>query len=524
MENGNKVSSSNILLLFIIPLLVLFLFIIYEQSTSLQNTAQELIYTTEKIQSTTKDSLRLSSKALNELALADDRLIDMRNFSELNEHVQTLSAPEKKQLIHVINTRVKYLYRISKNWDSATSILLSITCVFTAFFFISKIRTLKIEISQLQSELNDLQSRLSKASSVTQMLNKKWRATRSELALAIKSQDKLKEEIRKSDSEYEELTSSLNEQIQTNEQLFSAESLLTDLLEKEQESKAILKQTLEHLKETQTQLVYREKMASLGQLTAAISHEINNPVNFVYNGVENLRRTLAELEQVVDKYSQLDSLLKDHEIIQQVLDLKDEIEYEEIREDLDNLMLGIREGAIRTIEIVKGLRIYAKPAAEEMQEANVNECLDATLALLKYQTKNKIKVSRNYDESLEDISCFPSELNQVFMNIVTNAIQAIPAEQGDGEIIVSTFRTEDGICIKIRDNGVGISSEVKDRIFEPFFTTKTAGSGAGLGMSISYGIIEKHQGRLSLESTEGEGTEFTIELANAVQQTLNEAS
>ncbi|MEM6641773.1 MAG: ATP-binding protein [Bacteroidota bacterium] len=334
----------------------------------------------------------------------------------------------------------------------------------------------------------------------------------------------LEEEIEKANALQLEMKGFIDTQIKTNEQLMIAESKLKSLLEKEQESKAIMNQTLDQLKSTQGQLVHSEKMASLGQLTAGIAHEINNPINFVFNGIDSLRRNLQDLTLVLKKYDEIDRELADSKLVKAAIKIKEQIEYGELRKDLESLVDDIKEGAVRTIEIVKGLRVFSRLDEEDMKDANINECLDATLVLLKNKTKNKISVSKNYDDQLPEILCYPGQLNQVFMNIINNAIQAIPDECENAEISVSTRAMDNGISISLKDNGSGMSDEVKQRIFEPFFTTKPVGVGTGLGMSISYGIIEKHHGKLRVESQVGVGTEFIIELPKSINQVLSEAS
>ena len=145
-----------------------------------------------------------------------------------------------------------------------------------------------------------------------------------------------------------------------------------------------------------------------------------------------------------------------------------------------------------------------------MKPANVNDALDATLVLLRNKTKNKINIKKFYDDSISDINCFPGQLNQVFMNILNNGIQAIPEERKDGEVQLYTENQDQHVMVKIKDNGAGMSEQVKRRIFEPFFTTKPVGIGTGLGMSITFGIVEKHGGNIYCNSEEGKGTEFSI--------------
>ncbi|MEM9896707.1 MAG: ATP-binding protein [Bacteroidota bacterium] len=376
----------------------------------------------------------------------------------------------------------------------------------------------------LQQDLEATSTRYKRVIKVGRVYEAKWKKSLFKINDLKKSNESLQTEINEAQALQKEMKGFIDTQIETNEQLMIAESKLKSLLEKEQESKAILNQTLDKLKDTQGQLVHSEKMASLGQLTAGIAHEINNPINFVFNGIDSMRRNLEDLSIILDKYELLDTQNSKDALIAEIKAAKTEIEYDELRKDLDSLVDDIKEGAVRTIEIVKGLRVFSRLDEEDMKEANINECLDATLVLLKNKTKNRITVNKSYDAELPEILCYPGQLNQVFMNIINNAIQAIPEERENAEISVATTVTDFGISISLKDNGTGMSEEVRKRIFEPFFTTKPVGVGTGLGMSISYGIIEKHQGKLRVESEYGVGTEFIIDLPKAIDTVLSEAS
>lgn len=293
----------------------------------------------------------------------------------------------------------------------------------------------------------------------------------------------------------------------------AAEKKLQGALKDEKASKEELANTFENLKSTQSQLVQQEKMASLGQLTAGIAHEINNPINFVYNGIDTLKMSMDELLGLLSKYEELeedDANLDD--LVDEIMDEKEDIGYEELVEDIQELVSDIKTGAVRTIEIVKGLRVFSRLDEEERKPAHMNESLDATLILLKNKTKDRISIKKFYDEGMKPINCFPGQLNQVFMNILNNAIQAMPEDKKDPELQLYTELGEENVVIKLKDNGKGMPDKVKERIFEPFFTTKAVGVGTGLGMSISFGIIEKHGGTITVDSEEGVGTEFTITL------------
>ncbi|MBU2913144.1 MULTISPECIES: ATP-binding protein [Reichenbachiella] len=326
----------------------------------------------------------------------------------------------------------------------------------------------------------------------------------------IRVQDELRKAYDRVKYSEERMRNIAEEQLEATEKLMITENQLKQALEHEKDSSTELKNTLNNLKSTQSQLVQSEKMASLGQLTAGIAHEINNPINFVYNGIDTLKVSLDDLMIIVNKYEELEETTDYKQTLEELKDLKEEYSYDDLLEDLKELVSDIKKGAVRTIEIVKGLRVFSRLDEEEMKPANVNDALDATLTLLRNKTKNIIDLKKYYDDDIEEINCFPGQLNQVFMNIISNAIQAIPEERKDGEIQIYTENQDQHIMIKIKDNGAGMSEQVKRRIFEPFFTTKAVGIGTGLGMSITFGIIEKHGGNIYVNSEEGKGTEFSI--------------
>ena len=326
----------------------------------------------------------------------------------------------------------------------------------------------------------------------------------------IRVQDELRKAYDKVKYSEERMRGIAEEQLEATEKLMITENQLKQALEHERSSKDELHNTLENLKNTQSQLVQSEKMASLGQLTAGIAHEINNPINFVYNGIDTLKVSFDDLMTIVEKYNELDDTDDIDRVRAEIEELKEELGYDDLVGDVKELVTDIKKGAVRTIEIVKGLRVFSRLDEEEMKPANMNDALDATLILLKNKTKNIIDVKKFYDPDIEEINCFPGQLNQVFMNILSNAIQAMPEDKKDKEIQLYTESQDQHILIKIKDNGKGMSEQVKRRIFEPFFTTKPVGIGTGLGMSISFGIIEKHGGNIFVNSELGKGTEFSI--------------
>ncbi len=270
------------------------------------------------------------------------------------------------------------------------------------------------------------------------------------------------------------------------EELAAAESWALALVEKNVEVEEKNQQILS----TQTQLVQSEKMAALGQMVAGVAHEINNPVNFISSGLPSLRRDVDKLAAMVP------------------IDHHDE-HFDKVSRRVAKLFEAIGDGARRTAETVRDLRSFARLDEAELKVANLHAALDTTLALLLNQTKNRIDVVKSYGE-IPPVECYVGQLNQVFMNLLLNAVQAI---EGEGTIVITTTRRgDDHVRISIRDSGGGMTEDVKAKVFDPFFTTKPVGQGTGLGLSISHGIVDRHRGTIRIESQPGEGTEFTITL------------
>jgi two-component system NtrC family sensor kinase len=278
--------------------------------------------------------------------------------------------------------------------------------------------------------------------------------------------------------------------------------------ETSEKQKRELHLTLENLKLAQSQLIQSEKMASVGVLTAGIAHELNNPINFVHGNVYPLQQDLDEVFAIIEEY---DEAIKNNKLeghFAEVQALKEKIEFSFLIKEIFSLLNGIEEGAHRSSEIIKGLRSFSRLDDEMCQFYDIHEGIDSSLVLLQNKIKDKIAVRKDYGD-FEGLECFPSKLNQVIMNILTNSIQAM---DGEGELFIQTISSAIGIKIIIKDNGKGMTPEVKEHIFDPFFTTKDVGQGTGLGLSISYGIIEKHNGNIDVISEPGKGTEFIISL------------
>lgn len=269
-----------------------------------------------------------------------------------------------------------------------------------------------------------------------------------------------------------------------------------------------LQDAMARLVETQNQLVQSEKMASLGMLTAGIAHEINNPINFVSANVKPLRQDIADLLTVLQAYEEVAASSDLRQRFAQAESVKTQLDFAYTLQEIDTLLDGIEEGANRTAAIVRDLRNFSRLDEDDLKLANIHEGLDSTLALLRRKAGNRIAIAKQYGD-VPDIECYPGKLNQVFMNVISNAMDAI---EETGQIDILTDVDGDTVTIKIRDTGCGMSEDTVANLFQPFFTTKDVGQGTGLGLSISYGIIEKHKGSIHVDSTPGAGTTFIITL------------
>lgn len=276
--------------------------------------------------------------------------------------------------------------------------------------------------------------------------------------------------------------------------------------QKVENKSAELEKTLDDLKQAQSHLVQSEKMASLGQLTAGIAHELNNPINFISGNVTPLRNDIGELLDLINKYDAVIDQKRNDEAMQPLIKLREHADLKLIVDEIGKLLSGIDEGARRTTEIVKGLRNFSRTDESELKMTQLNDALDSTLTILQNKTKGRIEIVKSYGD-LPLVECYPGQLNQVFLNILNNAIQAIPAQ---GKITIATRVSNNQVIVSIKDTGKGMTDEIKQHIFDPFFTTKQVGEGTGLGLSISYGIIEKHDGKIEVKSEPGAGTEFII--------------
>ena len=280
-----------------------------------------------------------------------------------------------------------------------------------------------------------------------------------------------------------------------------------------------LEHTLKRLKDTQVQMLQSEKMSSIGQLAAGVAHEINNPTGFVSSNLTTLSNYQGDINGLIKEYRKLITDLKDAiakedlpssiaEQIGQIINLETEVDINFIQNDILDLIKDCKEGTERIKKIVLDLKDFAHPGEDKIQETDINKGIETTLNVVWNELKYKATVTKEYG-SIPFVKCYPQKLNQVFMNILVNAAQAMKEQ---GEINVSTQANDDHVEIRISDTGAGIPEENLAKIFDPFFTTKEVGKGTGLGLNVAYNIVQKHKGTIDVESEVGKGTTFRIRI------------
>lgn len=264
------------------------------------------------------------------------------------------------------------------------------------------------------------------------------------------------------------------------------------------------------LEEAHSQLLQSEKMASIGQLAAGVAHEINNPIGYVYSNLGSMQNYVQDLLSVLDAYEQSEPLLAAQPgaapTLGSIKALKEKVDLKFLREDTLNLMRESKEGITRVKHIVQDLKDFSHVNSAEWLFTDLHKGLNSTLNIVNNEIKYKAEVVKEYGE-IPLVECVASQINQIFMNLLVNAAHAI---EGRGTITLSSGFKDDWVWVTVADTGKGIAPENLQRIFDPFFTTKPVGKGTGLGLSLAYSIINKHGGKIDVESKPGEGTRFTV--------------
>lgn len=303
------------------------------------------------------------------------------------------------------------------------------------------------------------------------------------------------------------------------EQDIKAGTLMTDLIvlvldnillhKKNEQHTKELQEVVIKLSEAQDQLLQSEKMASIGQLAAGVAHEINNPVGYVSSNISTLNQYIIDLIQIITMYEECEKKIDDEKARYEIQKLKDQIDLPFIKEDVESLIKESKEGVSRVKQIVQDLKDFSHVDQGQWQRENIINGINSSLNIAQNEIKYRAKVVKEFDP-IPDIECIPSQINQVLLNMFVNAAQSI---KDMGIITIKTgLKNKNTIFIEVKDTGVGIDPDHLTRVFEPFFTTKPIGKGTGLGLSLSYGIIKKHSGEISVTSTRNIGTCFRIEL------------
>lgn len=275
------------------------------------------------------------------------------------------------------------------------------------------------------------------------------------------------------------------------------ESALNALCLKQQEQDELLRK----LETANSQLLQSEKLAAIGQLAAGVAHEINNPIGYVFSNLNTLSGYVRDLLSIIDAIDGACSL-------DEVQEAKRSLEYDYIRSDIEALIHESEDGIDRVRRIISALKDFSHIEEEEFRVSDIHRGLDTTLNVVNNELKYKAEVIKEYGE-IPEVECIPSQINQVVMNLLINAAHAI---EGYGQIVLRTGAASDEIWLDVEDTGKGIEPKVLNRIFEPFFTTKPVGKGTGLGLALSYNIVQKHCGRIEVNSTVGQGTRFRVYL------------
>lgn len=301
----------------------------------------------------------------------------------------------------------------------------------------------------------------------------------------------------------------VNELVDTyNKMAENLEALYNDLESKVKERTEELENTNKELKNAQAMMVHSEKMRSLGQLVAGITHEINNPINFIYGNMIHLKNYSDALFEIISMYESFEDDLSEEKKAA-LKELKEKIDLNFLKKDLPMLIASCHEGVERTKNIIMDLKNFSRLDEMVINDVDLKKELDTTLNILHNKIKNRIEVEKDYEDNIPTVEGYGGQLNQVFMNILDNACYSI---KDKGKIFIKIQKTEKSVIMEFKDTGCGMEKEELNKVFDPFYTTKPVGEGTGLGLSISYKVIQNHSGTITVDSEKGKGSTFRLEL------------
>lgn len=399
------------------------------------------------------------------------------------------------------------------------SIAISILGMILALRVVRRIQALKAKAQTMAREIADEHFENAKGNEVVNLVHvfncmadaiKRHIAGRQEAETRLKQhRDQLEEQVIERTAHLNRLNEQLRHEI--NGRILTETKLL--------ENKACLEKTLDELKQTQAAMIQSEKLASVGQLAAGVAHEINNPIGFIKSNLHTLAQYHEDIAELLRQYREFVTQIKgivgsadasrvNSKSIAKLVLLEAELDIAFIMEDIPGLIQESNEGVERIQKIVSSLINFSQPGEKDIQPTDINGCLESTLEMIRSEHKYKVRITKNYGW-VPPVRCYPQKINQVFANILANAVQAV---ENTGEIIISTAADEKWVTICIADTGPGISPAHLPRIFDPFFTTKEIGKAAGLGLHAARDIIQLHGGSIQVESAFGRGTTFKIRL------------
>jgi signal transduction histidine kinase len=306
------------------------------------------------------------------------------------------------------------------------------------------------------------------------------------------------------------LLSTYGNAVQRNRELIRAQQELTRANRDLEQAIRAEREARRSLEQAQARLVESEKLAGLGQMVAGIAHEINNPLAFVSNNLSVLKRDVAALARLLGMYKELEAALPpDGHSLAAIHEFCEQIDLEYTLRNAQDIFARSSDGVRRIQQVVRDLREFARLDESDLSEFDLNAGVAATVNVLRHKAEERgVAIERQLGDDLPPLTCYPAKVNQVVMNLVTNAIEASPA---GGKVTVATSATGQAIQLRVADTGAGIDPAIRGRIFDPVFTTKPVGQGTGLGLSVSYGIVRDHGGTIAFESVPGRGTEFTVQ-------------